>query len=72
MWDGTRCQHPLLKALVEPSVIEGPLSFGAKIEELVANIFVYDNHVEFARQLKVSPVPLCPHRSALKKKSLKP
>ncbi|XP_044049518.1 protection of telomeres protein 1 isoform X2 [Siniperca chuatsi] len=52
VWDGTRCPHTLLKVLVEPNVTEGPSSFSTERENLIANILVYDNHVEFARQLK--------------------
>uniref|UniRef100_A0A3B4Z5S2 Protection of telomeres protein 1 n=1 Tax=Stegastes partitus TaxID=144197 RepID=A0A3B4Z5S2_9TELE len=53
VWDGTRCPHPLLKVVVEPNVTEGPSSFSREKENLIANILVYDNHVDCARQLKV-------------------
>lgn len=33
--------------------MEGPSSFSKEKESLIANVLVYDNHVEFARQLKV-------------------
>uniref|UniRef100_A0AAQ6IEX2 Protection of telomeres protein 1 n=1 Tax=Anabas testudineus TaxID=64144 RepID=A0AAQ6IEX2_ANATE len=52
VWDGTKCPRTLLKVIVEPDVTEGPSSFSKKKENLIANVFVYDNHVEFARQLK--------------------
>ncbi|XP_067349182.1 protection of telomeres protein 1 isoform X2 [Channa argus] len=52
VWDGTRCPWTLLKVIVEPNVTEGPLSFSKEKENLIANILIYDNHVEFARQLK--------------------
>ncbi|XP_032378869.1 protection of telomeres protein 1 [Etheostoma spectabile] len=52
VWDGTRCPHTLLKVIVERSVTEGRTSFSPERESLIANIFVYDNHTEFARQLK--------------------
>ncbi|XP_076590016.1 protection of telomeres protein 1 isoform X1 [Chaetodon auriga] len=52
VWDGTRCPHTLLKVIVEPNATEGPCSFSKKREELIANVLVYDNHVEFAKQLK--------------------
>ncbi|XP_053175334.1 protection of telomeres protein 1 [Scomber japonicus] len=52
VWDGTRCAHPVLKVTVSPNVTEGPSSFSAERESLIANVFVYDNHVEFAKQLK--------------------
>ncbi|GAA6227664.1 protection of telomeres protein 1 [Lates japonicus] len=52
VWDGTRCTRTLLKVIVEPNVTEGPSSFSKEKEKLIANILVYDNHVEVARQLK--------------------
>ncbi|XP_068458308.1 protection of telomeres protein 1 [Clinocottus analis] len=52
VWDGTRCAHPLLKVIVEPNVTEGPSSFSRSRESLIANILVYDNHVELAERLK--------------------
>ncbi|KAK2842779.1 hypothetical protein Q5P01_012979 [Channa striata] len=52
VWDGTRCPWTLLKVLVEPDVTEGPSSFSREKENLIANVLVYDNHVEFARQLQ--------------------
>ncbi|XP_041852864.1 protection of telomeres protein 1 isoform X2 [Melanotaenia boesemani] len=52
VWDGTRCPHTLLKVIVEPDVTEGPSSFSKQKEDMIANVLVYDNHVEFARQLK--------------------
>ncbi|XP_056907866.1 protection of telomeres protein 1 isoform X2 [Takifugu flavidus] len=52
VWDGSRCAHTLLKVNISPDIIEGPSSFSARKEELIANILVYDNHVEFTRQLK--------------------
>ncbi|XP_069384619.1 protection of telomeres protein 1 isoform X2 [Paralichthys olivaceus] len=52
VWDGTKCPRTLLKVIVEPNVTEGPSFFSKKKEDLIANILVYDNHVEFARQLK--------------------
>ncbi|KAI9547471.1 hypothetical protein NQZ68_017020 [Dissostichus eleginoides] len=52
VWDGTRSAHTLLKVIVEPDAMEGPSSFPPERERLIANILVYDNHVEYARQLK--------------------
>ncbi|KAM7397316.1 hypothetical protein PAMP_020300 [Pampus punctatissimus] len=52
VWDGTRCPHTLLKVIVKPNVTEGPSSFSAERDSLIANVLVYDNHVEVARQLK--------------------
>lgn len=53
MWDGSRCSHTLLKVSSSPEVTEGPSCFSARKEQLIANVLVYDNHVELARQLKV-------------------
>uniref|UniRef100_A0A3Q3L761 Protection of telomeres protein 1 n=1 Tax=Labrus bergylta TaxID=56723 RepID=A0A3Q3L761_9LABR len=52
VWDGTRCPYKLLKVIVEPDVTEGPSSFSAEKESVIANILIYDNHVESAKQLK--------------------
>lgn len=56
VWDGTKCRHPLLEVWVEPGVMEAAPALELwKGQELVANVLVYDNHVETARQLKVGP-----------------
>lgn len=52
VWDGTRSPHTLLKVVVEPNTTEGELSFSSQKEGLIADVLVYDNHVESARQLK--------------------
>ncbi|XP_053283679.1 protection of telomeres protein 1 isoform X2 [Pleuronectes platessa] len=52
VWDGTKCPRTLLKVIVEENVSEGPSVFSKKKEDLIANILIYDNHVEFANQLK--------------------
>ncbi|KAM7003177.1 protection of telomeres protein 1 isoform 1-T1 [Tautogolabrus adspersus] len=52
VWDGTKCPYTLLKVIVEPNVTEGPSSFSAEKESLIANVLIYDNHVESAMQLK--------------------
>ncbi|XP_038132710.1 protection of telomeres protein 1 isoform X2 [Cyprinodon tularosa] len=52
VWDGTRCPQTLLKVIVEPNVTEGPHSFSKKKEGVIANVLVYDNHVETSRQLQ--------------------
>lgn len=52
VWDGTRCAHQLLKVLVEPDATEGPKSFSQEQESIMANVLVYDNHVEVAQRLK--------------------
>ena len=53
VWDGTRCPHALLKVAINPNVTEGRCHFPKEKEDLIANVFVYDNHVELAGQLKV-------------------
>ncbi|XP_054878707.1 protection of telomeres protein 1 isoform X2 [Poeciliopsis prolifica] len=52
VWDGTRCPHALLKVIVEPNSTEGPSSFSKHKESHIANVLVYDNHVEFSKHLK--------------------
>ncbi|KAF0040436.1 hypothetical protein F2P81_006334, partial [Scophthalmus maximus] len=52
VWDGTRCPRTLLNVMVERDVTEGPSSFSKAKEKLIANVLVYDNHMEFAGQLK--------------------
>uniref|UniRef100_A0AAV2KPS3 Protection of telomeres protein 1 n=1 Tax=Knipowitschia caucasica TaxID=637954 RepID=A0AAV2KPS3_KNICA len=52
VWDGTKCPHTLQKVQVEPGTTEGPSSFSAERENVIANVLVYDNHVEVASQLK--------------------
>ncbi|XP_051807518.1 protection of telomeres protein 1 isoform X2 [Acanthochromis polyacanthus] len=53
VWDGTRCPHALLKVIVEPNVTEGPSSFSMEKENMIANVFVYDNHLDCASKLKL-------------------
>ncbi|XP_067091102.1 protection of telomeres protein 1 isoform X2 [Osmerus mordax] len=52
VWDGTKCSHPLLNVFVEPHLLEGCSTLSKDMENLTANILVYDNHVQAARQLK--------------------
>ncbi|KAM3870190.1 protection of telomeres protein 1 [Diretmus argenteus] len=52
VWDGTRCSHPLLKVTVEPGVTEGRSSLAKEQQNLVANVVVFDNHVDFTKQLQ--------------------
>lgn len=65
MWDGSRCPHPLLKVNVSADVTEGPASFSAQKEQLIANVLVYDNHMELARQLKVCVTHTHTHRRSV-------
>uniref|UniRef100_A0A673B528 Protection of telomeres protein 1 n=1 Tax=Sphaeramia orbicularis TaxID=375764 RepID=A0A673B528_9TELE len=52
VWDGTRSPHTL-NVIVDPNATEGPSSFSPERERLIANVLVYDNHVEYARHLKI-------------------
>ncbi|XP_077373907.1 protection of telomeres protein 1 isoform X2 [Festucalex cinctus] len=52
VWDGTQCPHALLKVTVDSNIVEGPTSFSEEHEKLIANVLVYDNHVQSAQQLK--------------------
>ncbi|KAL0968092.1 hypothetical protein UPYG_G00262280 [Umbra pygmaea] len=52
VWDGTKCAYPLLNVFVEPNTFEGSPTLSQNVENLTANILVYDNHVQVARELK--------------------
>ncbi|XP_060770761.1 protection of telomeres protein 1 isoform X1 [Neoarius graeffei] len=52
VWDGTACAHPLLNVTVAPDALEGDASSSQERENMIANILVYDNHVEGASKLK--------------------
>uniref|UniRef100_A0A3P9K678 Protection of telomeres protein 1 n=2 Tax=Oryzias latipes TaxID=8090 RepID=A0A3P9K678_ORYLA len=52
VWDGTRCPNTFLKVDVDPNDVEGPTTFSREKESFIANVLVYDNHSEFAKQLK--------------------
>ncbi|MFT7799652.1 protection of telomeres protein 1 [Arapaima gigas] len=52
VWDGTRCAHPLLKVSIQPEALEGNVDVTKGTDNLVADILVYDNHVEVAQELK--------------------
>lgn len=43
-----------MKVNVSPEVTDGPSSFSAQKEQLIADVLVYDNHAERARELEVS------------------
>lgn len=53
VWDGTMCADPFLNVSVEEDALEGSLAAVGGRHNLVANVLVYDNHVEVARGLKV-------------------
>ncbi|XP_051546392.1 protection of telomeres protein 1-like isoform X2 [Myxocyprinus asiaticus] len=52
VWDGTKCEHPLLKVAVAPDTLEGESTVAKDRMNLTANILVYDNHMAVARGLK--------------------
>ncbi|MCJ8735969.1 hypothetical protein PDJAM_G00253540 [Pangasius djambal] len=52
VWDGTKCAHPLLNVAVAPDALEGESSPSRDRENMIANVLVYDNHVEGASKLK--------------------
>ncbi|XP_053497240.1 protection of telomeres protein 1 isoform X2 [Ictalurus furcatus] len=52
VWDGTKCAHPLLNVAVAPDALEGQSSPSQDRENMIANVLVYDNHVEGASKLK--------------------
>lgn len=52
VWDGTRCQLPLLQVAVPPDELEGECTLAKDKMNLTANVLVYDNHLEVARDLK--------------------
>ncbi|XP_029607409.1 protection of telomeres protein 1 isoform X4 [Salmo trutta] len=52
VWDGSKCPHPLLDVFVEPNTLEGSPTLSKDMANLTANVLVYDNHVEVARQFK--------------------
>lgn len=54
MWDGTKCQNPLLNVAVASDALEGESTVAKERMNLTANVLVYDNHLEVARDLKVS------------------
>ncbi|XP_062404261.1 protection of telomeres protein 1 isoform X2 [Sardina pilchardus] len=52
VWDGTRNSCPFLTIPVEPEALEGDCPAGRDGQNLIADVLVYDNHVEVAQALK--------------------
>ncbi|XP_048113874.1 protection of telomeres protein 1 isoform X1 [Alosa alosa] len=52
VWDGTRCRYPFPTIPVEPGTLEGEIPAGTNTQNLIADVLVYDNHVEVAQALK--------------------
>uniref|UniRef100_A0A8C1YYV9 Protection of telomeres protein 1 ssDNA-binding domain-containing protein n=1 Tax=Cyprinus carpio TaxID=7962 RepID=A0A8C1YYV9_CYPCA len=54
VWDGTKCQHPLLNVAVASDTLEEESTVAKDRMNLTAKVLVYKNHLEAARDLKVS------------------
>ncbi|XP_053347159.1 protection of telomeres protein 1 [Clarias gariepinus] len=52
VWDGTKCTHPLLNVTVAPDTLEGESTPSQDSHNMLANVLVYDNHLEGANKLK--------------------
>ncbi|XP_076863405.1 protection of telomeres protein 1 isoform X2 [Brachyhypopomus gauderio] len=52
VWDGTKCEHPLLRVAVAADSWEGQSTPSQDGANLTANVLVYDNHLEVAKTLK--------------------
>lgn len=53
VWDGTRTPFPSWRVLMQDLALEGDLSRIHQLQNLTADILVYDNHVQVAKSLKV-------------------
>ncbi|XP_044534099.1 protection of telomeres protein 1 [Gracilinanus agilis] len=53
VWDGTKPPFPSWKVLFEDSSFEGDVGRVTQLQNLTIDILVYDNHVAFAKSLKV-------------------
>ncbi|XP_068132471.1 protection of telomeres protein 1 isoform X2 [Hyperolius riggenbachi] len=53
VWDGSKCAFPPCKVFVEDETLEGDLDFISRLQNLIVDILVYDNHVETAKSLKI-------------------
>uniref|UniRef100_A0A5F8GHC2 Protection of telomeres protein 1 n=1 Tax=Monodelphis domestica TaxID=13616 RepID=A0A5F8GHC2_MONDO len=53
VWDGTKPPFPSWKVLFEDSSFEGDAGRVTQLQNLTIDILVYDNHVAFAKSLKV-------------------
>ncbi|XP_039514000.1 protection of telomeres protein 1 isoform X2 [Pimephales promelas] len=52
VWDGTKCEHPLLNIAVASDALVGESTAAKDRMNLTANVLVYDNHMEAAQDLK--------------------
>ncbi|XP_028618415.1 protection of telomeres protein 1 isoform X1 [Grammomys surdaster] len=53
VWDGTRTMFPSWRISTQDLTFEGDLSHILRLQSLVIDILVYDNHVQVAKSLKV-------------------
>ncbi|OBS81936.1 hypothetical protein A6R68_24076 [Neotoma lepida] len=53
VWDGTRTKFPSWRVCMQNLVFEGDLSHILRLQNLVIDIVVYDNHVQMAKSLKI-------------------
>ncbi|MBN3282528.1 POTE1 protein, partial [Polyodon spathula] len=52
VWDGTKCSHPVWKALEEEDNLEGNAVLLSELQNLTVDVLVYDNHIAVAKSLK--------------------
>ncbi|XP_060226900.1 protection of telomeres protein 1-like isoform X2 [Meriones unguiculatus] len=53
VWDGTRTKFPSWRVCIQDLAFEGDLSHILRLQNLVIDIVVYDNHVQVAKSLKI-------------------
>lgn len=53
VWDGTRTVFPSWRVSIQDLTFEGDLSHIQRLQSLVIDILVYDNHVQVAKSLKI-------------------
>ncbi|XP_007640944.1 protection of telomeres protein 1 isoform X1 [Cricetulus griseus] len=53
VWDGTRTVFPSWRVSIQDLNFEGDLSHILRLQSLVIDILVYDNHVQVAKSLKI-------------------
>ncbi|XP_009898516.1 protection of telomeres protein 1 [Dryobates pubescens] len=53
VWDGTKCPYPTWKVSVEDRELEGEKGLLYQLQNLTADILVYDNHMQLAKSLKI-------------------
>lgn len=53
VWDGTRTKIPSWRLCLQDMAFEGDLSHILRLQNLVIDVVVYDNHVQVAKSLKI-------------------